>query len=325
MCSADSLEGELQIGSSLFWACSKSEGSVFSFVLPPIHCVLTLIREIFAEIPISVPALRGHGQAKAYPLPPQERFMVSGGTDGWAQADEDSWYFFLSEIALRRITDKAADAVGTFFDDIVRMPEQRQSAAVEEFIPISLELERQAHAWREHLPPSLRFAYEAIPRPADTEWKLHLRAPYYRVLELIYRPFIYAAIHHSAPSAIVRALASKGLDNACTYLLHGHPTLRHHGRWLQMRYEIKATCLLLAASKSDVEMPQGWYDAVQVSNRSLRYWAWEAPFCRSYIHLVHTLEKYMETQDNRTTTQFGQTPETSLQNHIGEGDDTQMG
>lgn len=261
------------------------------------------IRELFAEVPITVSALCGQGQSNGYPLPPQERFMVPGTDDIWAQADEDSWYFFLSEIALRRISDKIAEIVGAFSDETRHPPsneERSQRTVVEELIPVTLELERQVHAWREHLPPRMQFP--DVPRPAQTEWQQHLRAPYYRVLELLHRPFVFAAIHHQNPSPMVSMLASKGLDGACTYLLHGHPTHRHHGRFLQLRYELKISCILFAASGSNVEMPPGWYEAVQGALRSLRYWQWEAPLYKTYIEVLEAVDRYfMRDKDPQYT------------------------
>lgn len=257
--------------------------------------MLTWKREIFAEIPIAVPALSSPGQASGYPLPPQERFMASS-TNGWRQTEEDSWYFFLSEIALRRISDKVAEAVGNFFDNLAQSPQQ---SSVEEYAPLALELERQVHAWREHLPHSTRFP--DAPQPADIEWKQHTRGPYYRVLGLIFRPFIFSVIHNPNSTPMVQQLASKGLRSAQKYIQGGHPTHGHHGRWLQLRYELKEVCLLFAASQSGVEMPPGWYSAIQSSFRAWRYWEAEVPFVKSYTNVAIALDRYFKSPETECT------------------------
>ncbi|KAH8891709.1 hypothetical protein GQ53DRAFT_150339 [Thozetella sp. PMI_491] len=277
----DSNEGMPQMGSSLFWACFKSE------------------REIFAEVPITPPALNRPEEFSGYPLPPQDT-SIHAGMNGWARTEEDSWLFLLSELALRRISDKVAEVVANFFEKITNAPQQTN---IEELAPVVLEFERQAQAWRDHLPVSVKFP--DLPHLPDTEWKLHLRGPYYRVIELMYRPFIFASIHFPNPSPMVQTLASKGLHNAACYIRHGHPTLPHHGRWLQIRYELRAICMLLAASKSPVEMSQGWHEAVQAGLKSLEYWEHEAPFVKSYIHIVLTLRSYFETRGNKAPAEIG--------------------
>ncbi|KAH7131288.1 C6 zinc finger domain-containing protein, partial [Dactylonectria macrodidyma] len=254
----DSPNGTSQMNSSLFWACFKSE------------------REILAELPISPPFLGELCSPEGYPLPLRGEYAVSG-MDVWAEGDEDSWYFFLSEIALRRITDKVAEVVLEYIES----PSQ---AALEELIPIVAEFERQAQTWREHLPLNINFP--DVPRPATTEWQHYSRGRYYRVLELMYRPFIFSAVHVPGCSPTILEFANKGLINASNYLQHCHLTHRHHGLWLQLRNELKESCLLLAAARSNLEMPFGWYSGVKKTLDSFEYWRAEFPPCQSYTDVV---------------------------------------
>lgn len=268
-------DGSPQIDSSLYWACSKSE------------------REIFAEIPRAIPALGRPSNSNSYPLPPQERFMTWGGNnDLWAQAEQDSWYFFLSEIALRRIMDKAAEDVGNFFDSVATSSCDVVQLRLEEFAPVAVELERQAFAWREHLPPNTQFV--DAPEPAQTEWKLYSRQPFYSTLELMYRPFLFAFVHGLASGPLVRNLANKALGYAQQYLQGCNPTHAHHGRALQLRKELRMVVLLFAACGRGLEMPLGWYDDVRAVVRSFRYWEPAVPWLRSYINVVLALDGYFK-------------------------------
>jgi hypothetical protein len=156
-----------RMGSSLYWACFKSE------------------RELFAEIPIAIPAIGRPSQIDSFPLPPRERFMTWGGSnDSWAQAEQDSWYFFLSEIAMRRIMDKVAEHVGNFFAKINSCDPVSMQTVLAEYTPVAFELERQAIAWREHLPPAYGFptrplqpaqsGYYTLVNPSFGHWSLYI-------------------------------------------------------------------------------------------------------------------------------------------------------
>lgn len=241
------------------------------------------------------PALGQLGSPERYPPPPQRVFPFSP-TDDWVESEEDSWYFFLSEIALRRIADKVAEVVT---DQIETILSTSEDVAIQDVVPIVEEFERQTHAWREHLPSKISFP--DVPQSTDTELKQYSRGRYYRVLELMYRPFIFAAIHVIGCSQTVRDLASRGLSNALKYLQHCHMTHRHHGRWLQLRNALKATCLLLASSRSKLDMPDGWYDGVANTLQMLQYWRVEFPSCQSYIDVILVMDTYYKRAETMDT------------------------
>ncbi|KAH7397154.1 C6 zinc finger domain-containing protein [Pyrenochaeta sp. MPI-SDFR-AT-0127] len=277
---ADSHQGKSQIYSSLFWTCYKSE------------------REILAEIPICAPALREPGTTDSYPPPPQATSTVPCE---WASYEEDSWYFFLSEIALRRITDHVAEVVSNHIDANIR---SYNSRSIEELIPIVAEFERQAETFRENLPPAIQFP--DVPEIASTEWKQYSRGRYYRVLELMHRPFLFTAIHEPGCSTVVQALAEKALVNALRYLQHSLVSHRHHGTWLQLRNELKEASLLLAASKSTgLKMPHGWEAGVAKSLATFDYWLWEFPSCRTYANVILALtDSPLTSTDGEMPTSF---------------------
>lgn len=246
---------------------------------------LTPSREILAEIPIGAPALKEPASPDSYPPPPK---ASSNASDKWEASEEDSWYFLLSEIALRRITDQVAEVVTKHIDAKVHY---HQSPSIEELVPIVAEFERQAETFREFLPPAIQFP--DVPQVASTEWKQYSRGRYYRLLELMYRPFLFTAIHEpNSCSPVVKNLAEKALVNALRYLQHSHTSHRHHGLWLQLRHELREASLLLAGSRSPaLRMPEGWEVGIAKALATFDYWSWEFPSCRTYADVILTLSE----------------------------------
>ncbi|KAH6708632.1 C6 zinc finger domain-containing protein, partial [Verticillium dahliae] len=253
-----------QMYSSLFWTCYKSE------------------REILAEIPINAPALREPGMPNVYPQPPQAASIAS---NEWAADEEDSWYFLLSEIALRRITDQVTELVSKYIHAEIDLS---GSQSVQQLIPVVAEFEQQAETFRENLPPAVKFP--DVPEAASTEWQQYSRGRYYRLLELMHRPFLFDALHDPGCSPVVRSLAEKGLQNALRYIQHSHICHRHHGTWLQLRNALKEASLLLAASKTTwLSMPRGWEAGIAKAQATFDHWSWEFPSCRTYSNVLQKL------------------------------------
>ncbi|KAI9147125.1 hypothetical protein HJFPF1_13157 [Paramyrothecium foliicola] len=261
---SDLVEEDPQVDSSLFWTCFKSE------------------REILAEIPVSSPTLREPASPTSYPPP---HGPASSSSDEWVAAEEDSWYFLLSEMTLRRIANQIAEVVCNYIDN-------GQPRNVEELIPDIAAFEQKLERYRELLAPAVNFP--DVPQPASTEWQQYSRGRYYRVLELMHRPFLFAILHAPDPGAYdpsIRRLAEKALCNAHRYLLHSVTSHRHHGTWLQIRNELREASLLLAASRSpaNLAMPDRWEEGVAKTLATFEYWSWEYPPCQTYTDVIVTL------------------------------------
>ncbi|CAH0055975.1 unnamed protein product [Clonostachys solani] len=253
-----------QLYLKLFWVCSNSE------------------RELLAELPVNPPSLTGPGTPDAYPLPPR---IENIGRDEWSVHEEDSWYFFLSEIALRRIAHQVSEVVA---EHITNRLNYNESPDIQELVPIVAEFEHQVHTFREQLPHAMQFP--DVPELASTEWQQYTRGRYYRVLELMHRPFLFTALHDPNCGPVVHTLAEKSLFNALKYLEHSHTNHRHHGTWLQLRNQLKETSLLLAASKvNGLAMPEGWEAGVSKSLSTFDYWLQEFPSCKTYTSIILTL------------------------------------
>ncbi|KAH7374615.1 C6 zinc finger domain-containing protein [Plectosphaerella cucumerina] len=269
---ADRLEGTSQVGSSLFWACYK---------------------ELFAELPLTHPALGTPDSTSGYPLPPQERFILAS-PDNWTRAEEDSWSFFLSEIALHLFKEKIAEVVAAFFENLA---DADMDVDLDELVPVILELKRQVLSWRENLPPCVRF--DVLPQPNESEWSLHLRGPYLMQLKVMHLPFVYAAIHGSSSSLTVMHLAAEGMFYACSYLRRSHSTLMHQGRWLQLRYELVVMRIMTASAASDVKMPPLWRRTIRRKLRSLEHWQMESPSYKSHFAVIRAIQSFFRSQHDR--------------------------
>ncbi|KAH8799046.1 hypothetical protein F5884DRAFT_131737 [Xylogone sp. PMI_703] len=263
------LSGKLDLLQRLVWTCAKSE------------------REILGEFPLGPPALTHVQLFEHYPPPPRPE-PTDDTQKQWQKIQEESWYYYLAEIALRRIAD---DVVRTVFE-----PEQKHDFCdshypISQLLPTVIEFERQLDVWHRSLPSSI--AFSPMPEPLPSELQYFSRSRYYLVSGLLYRPFICYVVHNPAcADSEVRTMASKGISYAFNYLIasnHGH---RHHGKWLQLRRELTASCLLLAASGAGLAMPENWHYGVERAQASFRYWSRESSALKSYIELVAAVDNH---------------------------------
>ncbi|PNP80920.1 hypothetical protein FNYG_05735 [Fusarium nygamai] len=272
----------LKLGYCYFAAAEKRLGAAISRVDTLSLQCLCLAGEILAEMPLGIPALRDPPSQDSYP-PPQH--VARDDPNKWASSEEDSWFFLLSEITLRRITDQVAEIVTKYIDSKIRY---QQAQRIEGLMPIVAEFEDQVETFRQLLPEAITFP--DVPEPASTEWQQYSRGRYYRLLELMHRPFVFTAIHEPSCSLAVQALAKKGLENGLKYLQHSQANQRHHGLWLQLRNQLRIASLLLAASTiPHLTMPEGWYAGISKTLATFDYWSLEFPSCKSYADVILAL------------------------------------
>lgn len=110
---------------------------------------------------------------------------------------------------------------------------------------------------------------------------------------LLYRPFLYLAVHsteRSSPSisAAFEGLVKKALESCVEFISGRGMTHRHHGTWYALRECISMSLMLVAASRSGLitrispspdEMVQDsiYGRAIQICIEQLRYWEAESP------------------------------------------------
>lgn len=198
--------------------------------------------------------------------------------------EEESWYYYLTEVALRRIGNRI---INTFFQ---RAPNEWTN--IEQFIDVAVEFEAQVSTWQTNLPPAMQ-KYETssairAPRlasPGGAEAGFVSRelswATENRLLEMrhwLYQPFLYYLVH-SRPAApafvqqqnvssplemlaispgspdqgrhgILWPLIARAIDCNLTILDTRSVPHRHHGLWYDLRAIICSTLLILAVVKA---------------------------------------------------------------------------
>ncbi|KAF2495027.1 hypothetical protein BU16DRAFT_462210, partial [Lophium mytilinum] len=251
----------------LFWTCLKSE------------------REILAEIPISHLSIANLVMLEYYPSPPNSQ-GESSIRSPWKNLEEDSWYYYLSEIALRRI----ADGIIIAMYPEANLPEQSFGTQYMQKLASARELETQLQSWIMSLPQCMSFPVGW--EPVDKELQYFLRSRFYLVSELLYRPFLEVWIRTEQPNLEdVIDNARKALSYGFSYLMHSNHSHRHHGKWLQLRRETTFACtLLISAREQNMRgidlLPSNWQIGVARALEHLRLWSKERPALQSYIDVI---------------------------------------
>ena len=173
--------------------------------------------------------------------------------------EEESWYYYLTEVALRRIGNRV---INTFY----QQPPQAW-LEIERFIPAALELETQVSSWSATLPSAMQHN-ETSPRAvmdgslfsdaiASTLRELSW-ATDNRLLEMkawLYQPFLFYSIHRSAIDADkqdsrLEALIQSGVESNLKIIEVRTLRHRHHGLWYDLRAIVAASLILMAVIRS---------------------------------------------------------------------------
>ena len=216
---------------------------------------------------------------------------------------ENSWYYYLADIAARRILERVVDtfyvkeAISIFHTNLL------------ELIETAKELQRQLTQWYvdfvhigtqadfmsryQTLPVQMSFAHGTF---AEDELAFHLQARGIEIKERIHRPFLLLMVHRDLSPTEVNALAPFVQEhiNACLELIkHWNCKHRHHGTWLMVRQSFASALLLVAAHKSGVEVAT--LDicryATQVTLATLQYWEQEAPDLRASRFILEGIRR----------------------------------
>ena len=249
-----------------------------------------------------VNGIHRHGSGSADSLPEEVRDVRQHSRTLYNE--EESWYYYLTEVALRRISNRI---INTFYSE-----DRNSWLNITRLIPIATELDAQISNWAANLPPVMQH-FESFPGAevpfdvfADSRSSASKElswATQNRILEMrswLYQPFLYYAIHHpnnrktggvaASPLSteqdhVLRNLISLAVECNLKILETRSLLHRHHGIWFDLRALVTALLLLIAAARSGhVEMPKGLFkipDAVDPrlgkspfdnAFRALRFW-----------------------------------------------------
>ncbi|KAE8396366.1 hypothetical protein BDV23DRAFT_48080 [Aspergillus alliaceus] len=304
---------------SLYWSCFKSEV------------------EIRVELPLPQSAIAEYEYPALFPTPPnlsddypEGGYNGTGWSTSWNPSrpassshgnraptpfgvrnhimqlfdEEQSWYYYLTEVALRRIGNRVLNA---FY-----RRGQSMWSDIKPFIPLALEFETQINAWSANLPPGLRHyensaspghAMNSFPEAQDSISLELSWAIANRLLEIrlwLYQPFLFFIIHYplsTGPEAqeaqnssftseeltTVSTLVQSGMNCALKILEARCLRHRHHGIWFDLRALVTSSLIVIAAVKSgNLEVPgidrridlKSHFDSIL---EALSYWEDEAP------------------------------------------------
>ncbi|KAM9883608.1 vegetative cell wall protein gp1 [Verticillium dahliae] len=277
-----------QLEQRLYWSCYKSEcelraemdlpnSSLASFNFPDMHPSPPDM-----DTPSSDPVDQTNPSAGQQPSVPS-RLSAS-----LILQQEESWYYYLTEITLRRI---ANDILNEFYQN---GHEGWNTETIGFMAQAARGFEQQLSDWYDGLPPPIRFDdLELCPR----ELPYMVKGRVYEIKTWLYRPFLYYAIHNPL-GAPHRAMVQPLVDQAISWHLsgiRGEPlSHRHHGSWYGVR--VAATCafVVLAAVKSGkFTMPVGvdWRADIRQCIERMRFWEEEGP---GITRAIQVLEDYLQ-------------------------------
>jgi hypothetical protein len=178
-----------------------------------------------------------------------------------------SWYFYLSEISLRRlehrIRGEITDALGAI--ELFSTTELEQTTRAAEDL---------AEGWTCSLPVAMSLQ---TPQSEDDVLKFILRGHLLDLWEVVYWPWLDVFFNKPLRTPIVSLYVVKAFQIAIDRIRINKPGFhhRHHGTWLMLQSCTRSALILLAAaytSEAAVLLPQEWRDAVYETTELLRFW-----------------------------------------------------
>lgn len=261
-----------RIEQSLYWSCFKSECEFrVELPLPQSELCLGEYPNLFpsppspASLSEDTSAMRGAGvradgmispgQSLGQPTPTgSENLGFNGGILGAAAPsasvmtgedlelrqhamrlcrEEESWYYYLTEIALRRISNRI---INTFFpsDPLAPSPPSLWLTNIRPLIRMAQEFEAQVSSWSAHLPPAMQqyetssiiraphLNYESESAGGNVSRELSWAIDN-RLLEMqtwLYQPFLYYFIHRATADVVGFGLGEDRTGNNIPSLLN---------------------------------------------------------------------------------------------------------
>ncbi|KAF5005446.1 hypothetical protein FDECE_8111 [Fusarium decemcellulare] len=268
--------GDEQMEDSLYWSCLKSE------------------LELRTELGLPGSILNDMHYSHLYPSPPDpsqltfDEMRPSSEIRSGRERErlEQGWFFYLAEIALRRIMNDALSARYRLYSWYYNT-NWWTSSGVKGYSEYVDGFRVELNTWKEMLPSSMRFSDD--PRePTRDALKGILRGHLIDVLDVLYFPAVQAVVCKAIRelSPIILAMARVALETAMYRITICEEGFwhRHQGTWLMIRTCSRSTLQLLAtALRAQQEpcladlLPNGWMQAVTSIMTLIEYWEDESP------------------------------------------------
>ncbi|KAK7421230.1 Zcf27p [Neonectria punicea] len=285
-------DSEQHMEESLYWSCLKSE------------------LELRTELGLPGSSLNEMQYSHVYPSPPSPSQLAGNHMrpESTAQRERDrlenGWFFYLAEIALRRIMNEALSA--RYWADSWYYTTRWWTAAGEErFQADGEKFKVKLETWQDMLPPSMRFPRNPRESTGDPLRGI-LRSHLIDILDVLYFPAVRAVaceeVSELGPYTL--ATAREALLNAVNRITISEEGFwhRHQGTWLMIRTCSRSSLQLLAvAFRAQTEpslselLPEGWKYSVTRVFTMIEYWEPESPDLGQLLArlrgLVSTLEQ----------------------------------
>ncbi|TVY45305.1 putative beta-glucosidase I, partial [Lachnellula occidentalis] len=291
-------EKTIRLEQCLYWSCFKSEcemGGELSFAVSALG---TLEYPHLFPTPPSVPRLSTdrtspHADTVSDSYSPAVSTPYSRRADSLITYDEDqSWYYYLTEIALRRIGNRV---LNTFYKDGFMSWLNLSPQAISGMINTAKQFDDEILQRIDGLPDSLRSDHADMSASPPGELAHVVRARVIEIQNWLCRPFLFYAIHNPAHDILQEAIRPF-VDRALQYAVrvvgsvaHRH---RHHGTCLGTT----ACFLIIAAVRcGHITPPIEWEDLICRHISTLKYWESEAPDLASARLILERLLNKLRT------------------------------
>jgi hypothetical protein len=215
------------------------------------------------------------------------------------------WFYFLAEIALRRLANRILTYIYSM--NTSEATATSQASLVEQ----TRAFEQQATDWQTSLPPRLSLNRISFPSPGEPALYQTLRfileGEAIDCYEMMYQPFIVRAMHDgNSLDATSSDFVRKALTLALQRINKNQPGFffRHHGTWAMTRSCTRSALLLLAASRTVSLrhlLPQDWRVAVGKVAEMLHFWRRELDDAADRLRLIETMLSTEDVHDVKWT------------------------
>ncbi|PYI11619.1 hypothetical protein BO78DRAFT_466203 [Aspergillus sclerotiicarbonarius CBS 121057] len=307
----------------IYWSCMKSE-SILIFI-----CFL---RELAHEYGLKLSPLAQLENPPLLPSPPN--LMTTDGNlgsnsiflhrkDSLADLQERSWYYYLTEITLRKLEMQIHDSFERLQDENLSQfsgeTSQDESSCLKDFLQCIVtaiaEFERQLQSCWDQLSSAVDIDLDDVTTGCVDELCEYLRIKYLwikhdllrisltLVLNLdIYKTRMVVANDISGLAETLIRMANDGLKVAVSLMHVSLNTHRNHGSWFGPRIAVMSALEVLAAKKSAdrrFQEPAGFQGAKESLIAGLRWWSPHIPDANEYLKILSSLDPmFSESSDD---------------------------
>ncbi|KAI1372746.1 hypothetical protein F4677DRAFT_456315 [Hypoxylon crocopeplum] len=305
----------IHVEQRLYWSCVKAESELRTELQLPASGLLHFnYRDLFPALPFP-PELQNSS-----PMVQTERELDAGLMDQNPASDPDNynaleeelgWLYYLADVSLHTIknhvlVDLYSHGEKDWLDDMPMMARKYNA------------YKKDLGSWRNQLPLQLQFpgssnSLDCPGRPGN-ELSFFLQTRYLCVIELLYRPLLYCALHYHPSRTRVHytdlfPLAQQSINASCILIRLVATHHCHGGTWILTRRSFGCSLLLVAVARYKFhkggpenrlsplgghcfQLPPDWLGVLRMTLASLR--RWEGSGARDVQWMRETLERLID-------------------------------